>query len=71
MDRKKFTLNIEVMKQILVNITKNEQGKSTIIYNLTNNDDVNLNNAIPPALQTEKDVKFLSDLESLLNEYTK
>lgn len=53
------------MKQIILNITKTEQGYSLII-NDTKEDNSKIIKVIQPNSITEKDEKFISDLQELI-----
>lgn len=53
------------MKQIILNISKNEQGYSLII-NSTKEDDSKIIKVVQPNSITEKDEKFISDLQELI-----
>lgn len=54
------------MKQIILNITKDKNNNQTIIVNATYPDDSKIVKVIPPSQITQKDNKFLSDLEALI-----
>lgn len=54
------------MKQILLNITKTEQGYSLIINNTKEEDNSKIIKVIQPNSITEKDEKFISDLQELI-----
>jgi len=57
------------MKQIIVKIDKDlETGNQTLIINCTKDDDSTIRKVISPNQMTEKDTKFISDLEDLINE---
>jgi len=53
------------MKQIILNITKNEQGHNLII-NSTKEDDSKIIKVVQPESLTEKDEKFINDLKDLI-----
>jgi len=53
------------MKQIILNITKNEQGRNLII-NSTKEDDSKIIKVVQPENLTEKDEKFINDLKELI-----
>ena len=53
------------MKQIILNITKNEQGYNLII-NSTKEDDSKIIKVVQPENLTEKDEKFINDLKELI-----
>ncbi len=57
------------MKQIIVKIDKDlETGNQTLIINCTKEDDTTIIKVISPNQMTEKDTKFISDLETLIVE---
>ena len=64
MDRKEF-----IMKQIIINITVNEQGEPTTILNCTKADDSKIIKIIQPTAMADGDKKFVEDLKQLINEY--
>ena len=56
------------MKQIILNITKDEYDNQTIIINATRDDDTKIVKVISQSQMTEIDDKFISDLETLIVE---
>ncbi len=59
------------MKQILINITKNDDNEPTMIINCINDDDTTFKKVIVPAQMTEKEVKFLQDIGVAIDNYKK
>ena len=53
------------MKQIILNITKNEQGNNLII-NATKEDDSKIIKVVQPENLSENDDKFINDLKELI-----
>ena len=56
------------MKQIILNITTNEQGELTTILNCTKADDSKIVKVIQPSAMTESDKKFIEDLKQLITD---
>jgi len=57
------------MKQIIVKIDKDlETGNQQLVINCTKDDDTTVRKVISPNQMTEKDTKFISDLETLIVE---
>ncbi len=56
------------MKQIIINITANEQGQITTILNCTKADDGKIVKVIQPSAMTESDKKFIEDLKQLITQ---
>ncbi len=56
------------MKQIIINITANEQGELTTILNYTKSDDSKIVKVIQPSAMTESDKKFIEDLKQLITQ---
>ena len=56
------------MKQIIINITVNEQGELTTILNCTKADDGKIVKVIQPTAMTESDKKFIEDLKQLITD---
>ena len=57
------------MKQIIIKIDKDlETGNQTLIINCTKEDDTTVRKVISPNQITEKDTKFISDIETLIVE---
>jgi len=57
------------MKQIIVKIDKDlETGNQQLVINCTKDDDTTIRKVISPNQMTEKDTKFISDLETLIVE---
>ncbi len=57
------------MEQIIVKIDKDlETGNQTLIINCTKDDDTTIRKVISHNQMTEKDTKFISDLETLIVE---
>ena len=54
------------MKQIILNITKNEIGNQTIIINATKDDDTKIVKVINYSQMTAKDEKFIEHVENLI-----
>ena len=54
------------MKQIIINITANEQGEITTILNCTKLDDSTIVKVIQPTAMTESDKAFIEDLKLLI-----
>ena len=59
------------MKQIIINITTNEEERPNIIINATKADDTKIVKVVQPDSLLEKDLKFFEDLKTLINEYNK
>jgi len=53
------------MKQIILNITKNEQGYNLII-NATKEDDSKIIKVVQPENLSENDDKFINDIKELI-----
>ena len=60
-----------IMKQIIINITTNEEGRPNIIINVTKTDETKIVKVVQPDSLLEKDLKFFEDLKTLINEYNK
>lgn len=57
------------MKQIIIKIDKDlETGDQQIVINCTKEDDIVIRKVIPYNQLIEKDIKFISDLETLIVE---
>ena len=56
------------MKQIIINITANEQGELTTILNCTKTDDFKIVKVIQPTVMTANDKKFIEDLKQLITD---
>ena len=56
------------MKQIIINITANEQGEITTILNCTKSDDNRIVKVIQPTAMTANDKKFIEDLKQLITD---
>ena len=56
------------MKQIIINITVNEQDEFTTILNCTKSDDSRIVKVIQPTAMTESDKKFIEDLKQLITD---
>ena len=57
------------MKQIIIKIDKDlETGNQTLIINCTKGDDTTIRKVINSNQLVEKDIKFISDLETLIVE---
>ena len=56
------------MKQIIINITVNEQGETTTILNCTKADDSKIVKVIQPTAMTENDKQFIENLKQLITE---
>ncbi len=56
------------MKQIVINITANEQGEITTILNCAKSDDSKIVKVIQPTAMTESDKKFIEDLKQLITD---
>ena len=56
------------MKQIIINITANEQGEITTILNCTKSDDSRIVKVIQPTAMTANDKKFIEDLKQLITD---
>lgn len=57
------------MKQIIIKIDKDlETGNQTLIISCIKNDDTTIRKVISPNQMTEKDSKFMDDLEALIVE---
>ena len=54
------------MKQVIINITANEQGEITTILNCTKSDDNRIVKVIQPTAMTANDKKFIEDLKLLI-----
>lgn len=54
------------MKQIIINITVNEQGELTTILNCTKANNGKIVKVIQPMAMTESDKKFIEDLKQLI-----
>ena len=54
------------MKQIIINITANEQGEITTILNCTKADDSKIVKVIQPTAMTETDKQFIENLKQLI-----
>ena len=57
------------MKQIIINITTNEEGRPNIIINVTKADETKIVKVVQPDSLSEKDLKFCEDLKMLVTEY--
>ena len=57
-----------IMKQIIINITANEQGEITIILNCTRADDGKIVKVIQPLAMTESDKSFVENLKQLISQ---
>lgn len=57
------------MKQIIINITANEQGEITTILNCTKTDDSKVVKVIKPTAMTESDKKFIEEIKNKINDY--
>lgn len=64
MDRKGDT-----MKQIIINITVNEQGEPTTILNCTKADDSKIIKIIQSSVMTENDKLFIEEIKNKINDY--
>jgi hypothetical protein len=64
MDRKEF-----VMKQIIINITVNEQGEPMTILNCTKADDSKIVKVIQSMVMTENDKLFIEEIKNKINDY--
>ena len=58
-----------IMKQIIINITVNEQGEPTTILNCTKVDDSKIVKIIQPSAITKEDEAFVEKLKQLITEY--
>lgn len=56
------------MKQIIINITANEQGELTTILNYTKSDDSKIVKVIQPSAMTESDKSFVENLKQLITQ---
>ncbi len=56
------------MKQIIINITANEQGEPTTILNCTKADDGKIVKVIKPSAMTESDKSFVENLKQLITQ---
>jgi len=56
------------MKQIIINITANEQGEITTILNCTKSDDGKIVKVIQPSAMTESDKSFVENLKQLITQ---
>lgn len=57
------------MKQIIVKIDKDlETGNQTLVISCVKDDDTTIREVISPNQMTEKDSKFMDDLETLIVE---
>ena len=56
------------MKQVILNITKDEEGKHSIIIDATRDDDTKIVKVINYNQITTKDEKFIEDVENLIIE---
>ena len=60
---------MEIMKQIIVKIDKDlEKGNQQLVINCTKEDESTIIKVINHNQLVEKDTKFISDLEDLINE---
>ena len=57
------------MKQIIINITTNEEERPNIIINVTKADETKIVKVVQPDSLSEKDLKFCEDLKMLVTEY--
>ena len=57
------------MKQIIINITANEQGEPTTILNCTKADDSKIIKIIQPTAMTENDKAFIEEIKNKINDY--
>ena len=57
------------MKQIIINITVNEQGEPTTILNCTKVDDSKIIKVIQPSAMTENDKLFIEEIKNKINDY--
>ena len=57
------------MKQIIINITTNEQGELTTILNCTKADDNKIVKVIQPSAMTESDKSFVENLKQLISQH--
>ena len=57
------------MKQIIINITANEQGELTTILNCTKSDDTRIVKVIQPTAMTESDKQFIEEIKNKINDY--
>jgi len=57
-----------IMKQIIINITVNEQGELTTILNCTKADDSKIVKVIQPLAMTESDKSFVEKLKQLITQ---
>ena len=57
------------MKQIIINITVNEQGEPTTILNCTKADDSKIVKVIQPSIMTENDKLFIEEIKNKINDY--
>ena len=57
------------MKQIIINITANEQGEITTILNCTKADDTKIVKVIQPTAMTENDKAFIEEIKNKINDY--
>ena len=54
------------MKQVILNITKDEEGKHSIILQCTKDDDTKIVKVVSANQITTKDEKFIEDVENLI-----
>ena len=57
------------MKQIIINITVNEQGEPTTILNCTKANDGKIVKVIQPTAMTENDKLFIEEIKTKINDY--
>ena len=56
------------MKQIILNITVNDEGKPNIIINTTQTDETKIVKVIKSDALTDKDLKFFDDIKKIISE---
>ena len=57
------------MKQIIINITKNDEGEPNLIVNCQNEDGTKFTRVKTPSQIAVEDTQFILDLEALLLKY--